>query len=358
MKILHLIWSLVTGGAENMLVDIVNQQSASADIVVLIGNTEVDKAVLNQFRPEVDVRFLNRPPGSRNLWYLLKLYRILGVINPDVIHSHHQSFIKFLSYIKIPKVLTVHDTGIKLIDGGKNYDKIFSISGAVDADLKKRYPNINSTIVLNGIVFSEFDQKSSFNHEYFNIVQISRLDHSKKGQDILIKALKYVNNEIGEGKVKLSFIGAGLSLDYLTELAKNLGVERWCSFLGKCPRKYIYDNLKNYDLLVQPSRYEGFGLTVVEAMAARVPVLASNIEGPLEIIDNGKMGYGFQAEDDADCAKKILQIKRRSEDASFLDNIKRIAICAKDKYDIQVTTNRYIEEYQKVIVSKRGLPNG
>ena len=85
---------------------------------------------------------------------------------------------------------------------------------------------------------------------------------------------------IGEGAVTLDFIGEGESRGFLERLANELGVGHgagsWASIaagrpMSFCPRMTCG----------QPSRYEGFGLTVVEGMAARIPVLVSNIEGPI-----------------------------------------------------------------------------
>ena len=54
-----------------------------------------------------------------------------------------------------------------------------------------------------------------------------------------------------------------------------LNLEKHVRFLGNQSREYVYSHLKDYDLFVQPSRFEGFGLTVAEAMAACVPVLVT-----------------------------------------------------------------------------------
>jgi len=63
MRVIHLIWGLNTGGSETMLVDIVNEQSLTAEVVVLIGNADVDLAVLERISPKVEVKFLGRQPG-------------------------------------------------------------------------------------------------------------------------------------------------------------------------------------------------------------------------------------------------------------------------------------------------------
>jgi glycosyltransferase involved in cell wall biosynthesis len=107
--------------------------------------------------------------------------------------------------------------------------------------------------------------------------------------------------------------------------------------------------LHTYDLLVQPSRYEGFGLTVVEAMAAGVPVLVSNIEGPMEIIDNGKYGSYFQVGDHLDCSEKMIHIMKNSEHRILPEELQRVAEYARRRFDITETANLYLDAYGKLI---------
>ena len=353
MRIVHLMWSLNPGGAETMLVDIANEQSLSNEVIVVIGNTCVDRAVLDGFTSRVEVKLCGRPEGSRNPWFFLKLYRTLRRLNPDIIHAHNDSFIRITRFLDIPSVLTVHDTGVVLTSLLNRYDAIYSISKAVKKDLTERYPEITSTIIHNGIIFSSVIKKSHFRDmdAPFRIVQVSRLDLNKKGQDILLRALPYVNAAVGVGNVTVDFIGEGASSEDLVLLAKDLDIDKYCRFLGKRSRSYIYENLHNYDLLVQPSRFEGFGLTVIEAMAAMVPVLVSDIEGPMEIIENGRFGYYFISEDYEDCANQIINIKRQSKDQKFIEDRKNIAKSAKDRFELESTAKKYIDEYKNVVNS-------
>jgi glycosyltransferase involved in cell wall biosynthesis len=253
--------------------------------------------------------------------------------------------------VKVPKVLTAHDTGIQLIAAVNNFDALFTISEAVKTDLSERYPEMRTTTIYNGIVFKDVVQKFCYDQQPFRMLQISRLYHKKKGQDILLKALQHVNTVLGAGEVTVDFIGDGTSMQYLVGLAEDLGISKWCQFLGERPRSYIYENLHTYDLLVQPSRFEGFGLTVVEAMAAQVPVLVSDIEGPMEIIKNGQYGYFFRSEDSEDCAKKIVDIIRLPKDQGFKREMEGICAYARDNFDISLTAARYLHEYRKIIYS-------
>jgi len=128
-------------------------------------------------------------------------------------------------------------------------------------------------------------------------------------------------------------------------LVNSLGVEKYVDFIGEKSRSFIYKELKNYHLLVQPSFYEGFGLTVVEAMTAKIPVLVSNIEGPMEIIDYGNYGYYFNAGNEEDCAVKIKTIINEfseNDNSNKLDNAYNYAF---SNFNIQATSQNYLDNY-------------
>ena len=117
------------------------------------------------------------------------------------------------------------------------------------------------------------------------IVMVSKLNHEKKGQDLLIKAAVGL-----KGLVHVDLIGDGSSREYLQQLIQELYVEELISLLGTKSQPYITAHLADYDLFVQPSRWEGFGLTVAEAMAAKVPVLVSAGQGLAEVTCGDKFG--------------------------------------------------------------------
>jgi len=349
MKIIHLIWSLNTGGSEAMLVDIVNRQAQSEHVTVIIGNDEVDRNLIGAIHENVRVILIGRPAGNQNPWYGLKLYACLKRLKPDVLHAHHQSFIELIRYLSVPKTVTIHTTRILLSSAARNYDRVFCISSAVKEDLNRRYPWLDCTMVHNGIDFSAIAQKTTYGNAHFRIVQVSRLDSDSKGQDILLRALECLMRRCGDLPVSVDFIGKGESRDGLASLAEELGVSDRCRFLGACPRAHLYDHLRCYDLLVQPSRYEGFGLTIVEAMAARVPVLVSDVEGPMEIIEGGRYGYVFRVGDAEDCADKILEIIEHSRSREMAWEMNRNRNYAKDRFDIELTAGKYLQEYRDLV---------
>ncbi len=354
MRVVHLFWGLEVGGTETMLADIVNEQVLNAEVHIVVISNRYDRSVLSSLDARVGVTCINRPVSSRNPWYLIKLDRVLRRLRADILHSHAEHIIDAIPFRKTPIVATIHETGVTLPNSIRKHQGIFVISEAVKQDILARYPELDVKVVYNGIRFSGIRQKERYGGKPFRVVQISRLMHQKKGQDILIRALSHVIEKVGEGALTVDFIGEGESRGFLEDLASDLGVGRWCRFLGLRSRQETYDLLPAYDLLVQPSRHEGFGLTVVEGMAARVPVLASDIEGPMEIVDGGRYGSFFRNEDFQDCGDRIIEIMELSRDPEMAGRMKEVYEYARGRFDIGVTAKKYLEEYAKVLTGAPG----
>ncbi|MFH1766729.1 MAG: glycosyltransferase [Patescibacteria group bacterium] len=181
------------------------------------------------------------------------------------------------------------------------------------------------------------------------MVQVSRLECKQKAQDILLNALHFVVYFHEIKNIYLDFIGDGPSCDYLKALTKELELDSYCSFLGQKSREFINANLKDYNLLVQPSTFEGFGLTVVEGMAARIPVLVSNIDGPIEIIQHGKLGYLFEVGNPRDCGKQIINIMSEYEKQGLKEKVDLAYRYALEHFDVKQTAVDYITQYQKLM---------
>lgn len=335
-----------------MLVDIANQQALSEDVRLFIVNDDFDVDVLKGLNYRIKVAHIGRPPGSRNPWYLLKTLLTLTSFRPDVIHAHQFSLIRFLRWLKIPKLLTAHAMNIPVDASLKLFDVVACISKAVNQDLATRVPGCNYKTVYNGICFENSVAKHNFGQQRFGnspfrIIQIGRLVHEMKGQDVLIKALSIILKR-DQKPIEVDFVGSGPSLEYLRKLAADESVDDQCRFLGNVDRKELYATLETYDLLVQPSRDEGFGLTVVEGMASAVPVLVSDIEGPMEIIKNGEFGSYFKSEDPDSCADAILEIIKLSSDPDFPKKQQKALDYAKSQFDICSTAANYVEIYKRI----------
>lgn len=345
MKILHFIWSLGMGGAENIVVDIANAQSETNDVFLMIGNAEVDNSVQSRLNQSVSVLRIGRPQGSSNPYWVIKLLVAIRKLKPDVIHLHHCNLAKFGRFLPYPLILTVHTTGVEITNGGGGFVAICCISKAVLDDVHRRYANANPILVENGIVIKSLKQRIGRLQPSFRVVQVSRLDHLTKGQDLLIRALALVTKTWKSGHVLVDFIGDGPSLPYLVSLANTEGVAQQCHFLGATPREKVYSDIGNYDLLVQPSRIEGFGLTIVEAMAAHLSVLVSDVDGPMEVISHGIYGKYFESSNVESLANSLILALSSIDDQEMVDQRNLAYKHVHEKYDVNRTANLYIDIY-------------
>ena len=170
------------------------------------------------------------------------------------------------------------------------------------------------------------------------ILQVSRLEHAKKGQDLLIEAAIRL-----KGEVDVTFIVDGISYDYLDTLIKNNNADEYIHLLGKRTQSYLKDNLCKYDLFIQPSRWEGFGLTVAEAMASKLPVLVSSGQGPSEITQGERYGWIFKNGNAVDLADKIKWIKDNYNEAINKAHIAQNYVM--HTFDISETAKKYLDAY-------------
>lgn len=343
MKILHICWLLENGGAENMLVDIINYQVKHEDVTLLVVNNRIDESIFKRLDKRCHVKLLKRQEGSKNPLVLLKLNGFILFHHFDIIHLHNADMIKYM-WLKRNYVRTVHNTNISM----QNYrwhKGIIAISEAVKDDLEHRGVH-GSVIIDNGVNFNLIKQRQRFERtSTFKMIQVSRILFEQKGQDILLEAIaKVIANGITD--VHLDFIGTGQDMDLLKQMVQEKHLEEYVSLLGNKPREYIYEHLCDYDLFVQPSRFEGFGLTVAEAMGAKIPVLVSENEGPLAIIENGKYGYTFKNKSIADCANQLEKIIKDYPSEEFLDAAYNHV---HSLYNVEITAQGYLDFYKKII---------
>lgn len=362
MRVLHIFWGLSFGGIETMLVNIANLQVAEgAEVSIIIINEQYEESLLKSIDSKIRLIFLKRKLGSYNPWFIVKLNLALRNIKPDVIHIHRSELYNFIGGRKFKRkvCVTLHDlpigairhshplhtlfnkkrpkthSNVRLID---RILKVFAISQAVKDALMQNY-GVDSIVVNNGIATANFKHRRMEKPaKSFKIIQVSRLEHNKKGQDLLIEAAALL-----KGKVQVDFVGIGSSMDYLKQLAKELKVEEQVRFLGKQPQSYIAEHLRDYDLFVQASRWEGFGLTVAEAMAAKVPVLVSAGQGPAEVTCGNKYGWLFDNGDANNLAQQIDHIYANYDQALVKASDAYKYVIA--NYDVRITVQKYHKLY-------------
>lgn len=346
MKITHINFSFTMGGIDTMLVDIINNQAITNSIELIIVNDYINYELLSNIDKNVKIHLIKRPPKSKNPIYFIRLNSIIWASKTDFIHCHSNN-LSTIIFSRVKKGLTIHALDLP-VQHLKKYDILFAISESVRNDIKKR-SNIDSIVLYNGINFSELHKrKNHTNNKNFKIVQISRLDHKTKGQHILLRALAILIQDYNIQDISLDFIGEGSSYPYLCNLRNELNLCDYVNFLGNQNRAIIYQNLPHYDLLVQPSLKEGFGLTILEGVGSCIPVLASNSNGTAEISKTLEFDFLFETGNPQKLAEAILNIHKNHKDVNQLDVLEMLSIKAKNLFSIEQTASNYIYEYKKI----------
>lgn len=153
--------------------------------------------------------------------------------------------------------------------------------------------------------------------------------------------------------VQLKLIGDGSQMPTLAKLANDLSVEHYVELAGYKPNPFA--ELSNCDLYVQPSKREGFGIAIVEAMTAGLPVIATAVGGAPEIIKHGETGWLLKqptAEALADLMYEVLSLDTEERQI--------IAMAGRQSVLERFSVERYIEQCEALydrILSRKGGKN-
>jgi len=350
MKILHVNFSFTQGGIDNMMCDIMRCQIQQGhDVSLLIINQKIVEEVFANIPKQVHIYIQGRSEGSRNPWHILRTCWIVNVvIRPHIIHAHHNKVAIMLPFRFCPMILTIHAMNLRPAIYYK-YDYVVGITKAVEdnayTQTKHRF---KSDVIYNGIDFDLIKKRNEKLAPIFRIIMVSRLDHEMKGHDILLNAAIILKKKFSKYKFHIDMVGDGKSFSFLSNMIQTNGLSNEVCLMGSKCRTWVYEHLCEYDLLVQPSRHEGFGLTLVEAIAAGIPVLSSNVDGAVEILENGKYGYLFNSEDAEDLARQLSLIMDMN-DSVISQKVSDAEQNFKKNYSVQRMTAQYFQLYDKVL---------
>lgn len=359
MRILQVITSLYTGGAEKLIVDLVplyKEQGYDVDILLFDGTETPFKKQLQ----EKGVRIYHLGIGGSvyNPLFVLKLIPFLK--HYDIVHTHNtacQFFValtKYLFYRKVKLITTEHSTNNRRrnivwfysIDKFmyNQYDTIISISN-LTADLLEQYLGISYPIktIENGVNISIFQQAEPLDR---NILYSTSLlcmitmvagFRKEKDQDTLIRAMVFLPPEY-----KLCLVGDGERRKICENLVKKLGLVDRVVFTGV--RTDISQVLKTSDIIVMSSYYEGLSLSSIEGMSVGKPFIASDVNGLREIVEGAGILF---PQGNAEILAII--IKKLMNDKEYYRIVADQCMQRASEYDIRKMVNAYLEEYKKLI---------
>ena len=174
---------------------------------------------------------------------------------------------------------------------------------------------------------------------------VSRLEPIK-GMDLVVPAFAEVLKRFPE--VRLLVVGDG-SLRATMELqAAELGCADRITWVGRQPQEELAQWYGQMDIVLMPSRSEGFGLTAIEAMANGCVVVASNVGGLPEVVRDGVCGLLHRTEDVHDMAEKICMLLSDNE---LYSKLRTQALCEVEKYSFERYAELVCNLYERLTVS-------
>jgi glycosyltransferase involved in cell wall biosynthesis len=366
LRVVHVINDLRVGGAERLLTELAPRLRTSgidASVAVL---SSVDSFLVPRLRtggdglPGVP---LHDPPSSvalRSPTHVVRLARLLR--GADVAHVHlfpaqlwAAAAVAILPRTERPRLVTTeHNTTnrrrgsavFRALDRAMyaRYARIIAISDATAEAQVRWMPATRDrvTVIANGVDVERIVASSRADRKLLlglgpetPVVACTGRFEEQKDQATLIRALPLVPG------LHAVFLGDGPLRPAAEQLAASLGVTDRVHFLGV--RDDVPRILKACDLYCQPSRWEGFGLAVVEGMAAGLPALVSDVPGVAEVV--GEAGVTFPAADPAALAAALTEVLGSPE---LLARLKRAAPVRAHSFGLSGYLQAHLSLYQSL----------
>ena len=162
----------------------------------------------------------------------------------------------------------------------------------------------------------------------------------RKNHEVIIRALAEVNNR----DIYYAIAGKGPLMDYLKNLATDLGLADRVLLLGF--RTDVFELYHAADISAFPSKIEGLGLAGVEAMAAGVPLISSNVHGILDYVIDGETGFAVDPKDVDGYAEAI---KRLATDGALRERMRHNCVKAVAPFEIGNALNVMWNIYREIL---------
>jgi len=227
----------------------------------------------------------------------------------------------------------------------KYSDAVIAVSNEMKTRLNREFGEIidQSQLIYNGVDMEDYMDNTEEQDDNL-LVFVGRLA-AIKGVNVLIDALNQVND-----KVKLVIIGGGPDEKQYKQQVISLGLQNRITFTGSLPFSEVRNWLQKSYAFAMPSFHESQGIVAMEANAFGKPVIASNIDGINEVIQDNVNGLMFEKANAIEMAEKINQVFTDKKLAKRLGD--EGTKMMRNKFDWELLTKETLGLYAKVIAAK------
>ena len=351
LKIAMVISNMSIGGAQKAVIDIVKEMNLREDLEVKIfvhdrQNENHFSKVIAQNNIQVEYITKDKRISFRNYY---RLSSALNGFKPDVVHIHLDTFYTpiwtLLNHKKT--IFTIHSQAhriflkrihkliFKLLIH-KNYFVFTSVSEKIAKEVEKLFGISEKKIksIGNPVTIPAYYKRK--NTEQVSFINVARF-HPVKNHKLLIKAFARVVKEYPNSMLNL--VGDGERIQECRQLVKNLNLEDKIIFWGNCSN--IYAMLKEADVFVLSSDSEAMPISILEAMACSLPIIATNVGGVSEMISGNGILVQKNSLDELEEA-----MKRMIHDQDLRENYSKASYHLVKKFDVSNIVDQYIELYR------------
>ncbi len=364
IKVLHVILSLDYGGTEKIVVDLANNLSRDTFETSIICMDRYGGRA-SELKNDVLIYLMVRKPGL-SVKNFYSFYKLLKIVKPDIVH-----FRNFATYFWGCFVSRFHKNCRIVYSDHSEIVRNYEANEKGKLFLRKIFKHITDNFMTNSLTFKEklvecvhidpknivviqngvdtskyypidlvqkrvLRDKFRFGDQDYIIGIVASLS-PKKNLSFTIKAMVDIASKLPYAKLIL--VGKGEQEKELKELVGKNGISDKVHFLGLI--KDVNNVLNIFDIFLFPSSSgEGMPNSVLEAMAAKVPVVASDIPGNIEILENGNRGLLFKNNDNDSLVDTVLKL------ASDKALSNRVAERAYQYVNKNVSMQRMIERYE------------
>lgn len=360
MKIIQIMPEFRLAGAEIMCENLTYELIKKGHEVMVVSLFNKKTAITKRLeKNRVNLIYLDKKPGL-DISIIKKIRKVLKQYKPDVIHTH----LYILKYVAVAAIglrikgiiHTVHniaqkengfvDRKINKLLFYKNNIIPVALSKNIQKTINEEYhiPINKIPIVFNGVPLPESEILRDYsNKNVIRIINVGRYS-DVKNQITLISAIVDLHKE--DPRIVLDLFGDGELKQDINNAIYESGASEYIKDNGLTDK--VHQKLVESDIFVLPSKYEGIPMTIIEAMGMSLPIVASNVGGVPDMIDDEIDGLlcDYDKESIKDAIRKIINSQ------SLRERLGKAAYCKAKVFSSDKMAGDYLNIYNNCTVSK------
>jgi glycosyltransferase involved in cell wall biosynthesis len=334
-----------------------------------VGLFSFNHSATDWFSNHENIQLLFQPKSKKNassiftklnyLAYTRKLKKAIQQFAPDIVHAHYATSYGLVGRLSgfHPFVISAWGTDVMKFPEQGGFNKKLLVNNFKQADLICATSNtikdyINKVIdkpvkiIPFGVDCEQFVPPKQNNKNEIVIGCIKSLEPVYR-IEMLINAFKAVLDKSTDKKLRLLIVGGGSLENQLKDLCKQLNIVEQVTFTGKVQHSEVISYYQQMDVFCNLSEYESFGVSIIEAMACELPVVATDTGGAKDIITSDDLGVLVAVNSLDGATKAILQLTNYDEIRGTIGKKARAHVL--EKYDWNSNITEMITQYKNLV---------